>query len=169
MYKKLKEANFFFAKMRERAAMAFGNHEEFDFYLSAFLSAARSVTFRLENERSDEYKKFRDSYFKKLSPDDDEIFKFMNEERVHEIHKKGSMRDCRDEPIPVYDSYQDKSGSVKIFTTPGLSEGPPATISKPEYFYEINGIKRSVISVCKQYLGLLDSLIKNFCKSMGKP
>lgn len=37
--KKLREARFFQRRMSERKQMACGDHEEFDFYLSALLSA----------------------------------------------------------------------------------------------------------------------------------
>ena len=47
--KKLREAHFFLRKMRERVAMAFGDHEEFDFLLSGFLSAGRSLDYRLRH------------------------------------------------------------------------------------------------------------------------
>ena len=45
--KKLREANSCLAKMRDQESRAFGDKEPFDFALSAFLNAARTVDYRL--------------------------------------------------------------------------------------------------------------------------
>ena len=161
---KLREAHLFYGKMHERASMAFGEHEEFDFFLSAVLSAGRSVTFVLQKERSDEYKAFFKSWHKTLSPSEQRLLDFMNDQRVSEVHKTGSTRDRKDEPIPVWNSYGDKSGSVTVAAPPGLSE-PPARVLKPAYFFDIDGVERNALTVCKEYLDLLDVLIEEFCKS----
>ncbi len=162
--KKLREARFFYGKMHERASMAFGEHEEFDFLLSAFLSAGRTVTCALQKERSDEYKAFFDTWKKKLPSSEQRLLVFMNDERVSEVHKAGSTRDRQDELIPVWSSYCDKCGLVTVAAPPGLSE-PPATVLTPAYFFHIDGAQRNVLSVCKEYLDLLDVLIEEFCKS----
>jgi hypothetical protein len=43
--KKLREAQFFLGQMREQERRAFGDREPFDFFLSAFLSAVRTVDY----------------------------------------------------------------------------------------------------------------------------
>ena len=45
--KKLREAQFFLDKMRDQHARAFGEKEPIDFYLSAFLNAAKTVDYML--------------------------------------------------------------------------------------------------------------------------
>lgn len=57
--KKLREARFFLGFLRRRDRVTPPEREEFEFYLSAFLSAARSVTFALENEEAAKYKEWR--------------------------------------------------------------------------------------------------------------
>jgi hypothetical protein len=52
--KKLREAHFFLARQQERAR-GIPAPEEFEFSLSAFLSAARSVTFALHQEKKEQY------------------------------------------------------------------------------------------------------------------
>jgi hypothetical protein len=49
--KKLREAKFFLNKMIEQERGAFGDKEQFGFYLSAFLSAATSVRGALSPDR----------------------------------------------------------------------------------------------------------------------
>src|SRR5216684_688637 len=49
--KKLREARFFLDHMRVQEGRAAGDREVYDFFLSAFLSASRSVLLRLEEAR----------------------------------------------------------------------------------------------------------------------
>lgn len=72
--------------------MAFGEHEESDFFLSAFLSACRSVDYRLRHEQGATYKIFRESWNNALSPAEQRLMKFMVDDRNFEVHESGSNR-----------------------------------------------------------------------------
>ncbi len=164
--RKLREARYFYGKMHERARMAFGEHEEFDFFLSAFLNAGRSVSFVLQKERSDEYKAFFSAWKKALQPSEQQLLDFMNSERVSEVHRTGSTRDRQNVVIPIRHSYRDESGSVSLAAPPGLEKNP-ASVFKPVYFFKVDGIERNVLDVCKEYIDLLGVLIEEFCKGSG--
>lgn len=57
--RKLREAQFFISKLeKHECALDGGSREEAEFYFSAFLSAARSVTFVLEAEQQASYKEW---------------------------------------------------------------------------------------------------------------
>ena len=73
--KKQREARFFLTKMIEHEARAFRDVEPFDFYLSAFLSAARSVDYPLHHEQAATYPVWRDSWKAALAPNDDQLMK----------------------------------------------------------------------------------------------
>ena len=60
--KKLREAGFFLDKMSEQEHGAFGRKEQFEFYLSAFLSAGRTVDYRLRHEQGATYGKWRTAW-----------------------------------------------------------------------------------------------------------
>jgi hypothetical protein len=64
--KKLREAKFFLAKMVEQEGRACSDKEEFDFYLSAFHSAARAVDYRLRHEQGAIYRAWRKTWYLKL-------------------------------------------------------------------------------------------------------
>jgi len=74
--KKMGEAQFFLGKMSERERRAFGDHVQFDYYLSAFLNAAMSVRggFRyLQNRKLNEaIKDWRAQWEKKSPPGGEE-------------------------------------------------------------------------------------------------
>ena len=57
--KKLREAAFFLGKLDKRSRIAFGEREQFDYYLSAFLNACRVVDYRLRHEQGNTYRTFR--------------------------------------------------------------------------------------------------------------
>lgn len=53
--RKPREARFFLGWMHKAKESLALDREDFDFYLSAFLSAGRSVTFCLQNENKERY------------------------------------------------------------------------------------------------------------------
>ena len=162
--KKLREARFFLGKMADRAQMAFGEHEESDFYLSAFLSAGRSVDYRLRHEQGATYSTFRVSWDNALSPDKQRLMKFMVDDRNDEVHESGSNRAELENRIPVYRSYEDKSGKATVFAVPGT---PPAVIIKPTYSFTVDGQQVPVLEACRTYIDLLDRLVVDYCQSQG--
>lgn len=157
--KKLREARFFLVKMAERAAMAFGEHEEFDFYLSAFLSAGRSVDYRLRHT-SPTYPAFRAAWDQSLSADEANLIKFMVDDRNVEVHEAGSTRQEDELRIPVHGTYKDASGTLTVF--PGVPGTPPAQIIKPTYFFVVGGRQVPALEACSAYLGLLDRLVRDY-------
>ena len=162
--KKLREAHFFLGKMLERAQMAFGDHEEFDFYLSAFLSAGRSVDYRLRHEQGGTYVTFRAGWDSTLSQDDQRLVKFLVDDRNVEVHESGSSRTQHESRIPVAGMYRDRSGTVMVSAPPGT---PPAEIIKPVYSFTVNGQQLPAIETCRRYVELLEGLVSDYKRSQG--
>ncbi len=162
--KKLREARFFLGKMTDREQKAFGDHEEFDFYLSAFLSAGRTVDYRLRHEQRDLYRVFRDEWDKSLSHNEQQLMKFLVDDRNFEVHESGSTRGEKKSRIPVHGTYQDKSGTVTAFAPVGT---PPSEIIKPIYFFAASGSQASVLDCCREYIDLLERLVREYCQSQG--
>src|SRR5258706_6078284 len=139
--KKLREARYFLRKMREREAMAFGDHEEFDFCLSGFLSAGRSLDYRLRHI-SKGYDPFRVAWDKRLNADELELIEFMVDDRNLEVHETGSTRQQAEARIPVGGTYSDPSGTMTVFSAVGT---PPAELIKPTYHFSIAGKQLPVL------------------------
>ena len=163
--KKLREARFFLEKMAERAAMAFGDHERFDFYLSAFLSAGRSVDYRLRHT-SPTYLAFRAAWDKSLSADEAELIKFMVDDRNVEVHEAGSTRREEELRIPVQGTYEDASGTLTVSSggVPGIPV-PPAQIIRPTYSFVVCGRQIAALEACGTYLGLLERVVRDYRNS----
>ena len=163
--KKLREARFFLKKMAERAAMAFGEHERFDFYLSAFLSAGRSVDYRLRHT-SPTYPAFRTAWDQSLSADEANLIKFV----VDDPERGGarSWLDPREEElrIPVQGTYEDASGTLTVFSggVPGIPV-PPAQIIRPTYSFVVCGRQVAALEACGTSLGLLERVVRDYRNS----
>src|SRR5258706_14214257 len=99
--KKLGEVRFFLRKMIEQERMAFDDKEPFDFYLSAFLNAARTVDYRLCHEQGAIYRAWRKAWNSKLALTDNSLIKFMIDDRNVEVHESGSGRSAKPNDIEI--------------------------------------------------------------------
>src|SRR5436190_1364437 len=150
--KKIREAGFFLAAMRERARMAFGEHERFDFSLSAFLSATRTIDYRLRHEEGAVYAGFLPSWRAALPSADRDLIKFMIDDRNLEVHQSGSGRLSREEALRISGEFEDRSGKIFVSGPPGDNW---AEIIKPIFVFNIAGREMPVVDTCQAYLTLI--------------
>ena len=157
--KKLREAIFFLKKMVEHEKLLFADKEIFDFYLSAFLSATRTVDYRLRHEQAALYPIWRKAWDKTLTPAMEHLMKFLVDDRNVEVHARGSVRMEKVEKIPIGNNYFDGSGKVTCVTPIGY---PPAMVHKPAYFFTIDGTEQKARDACAAYLSLLRGMVEKF-------
>jgi hypothetical protein len=143
--KKLREAQFCLAKMREQERRAFGDKEQFDHSLSAFLSAAMSLrdAFHVEQDRKRDrdIKAWKKTWEGHLTPEHERIiYDFMCEDRN------------------------------AVMGSPGLLIGSDtaATIHMQQYVFNIAGTERPVTEVCAEYLELLRQMVAQYKESEAK-
>jgi hypothetical protein len=166
--KKLREAQFFLAQVSKVFKSTNLEREDFEFFLSAFLSAGRSVTFCLRVEQAGVYKQWLDGWEKALDGKDRELLKSMNQHRVAEVHKGGSNVQAEIEMVPVtrleMEQGRDPRYSIFWYDSPGA---PPLEIErKAHYFCGASG-REEVIGTCQSYLGLLERLVRDFEKILS--
>jgi hypothetical protein len=175
---KLREVKFFFAKLRNASqGMQYNEPEEFAFYLNAFLSAARSVTFALQFEDKTSYDAWFKPWCDSRTAKDRELLNFMKKQRNFS-QKRGSAEIAADdwEWIPVTEIRSDADRThpaygfqwlgppIALMDAAGLDprEHPPQA-GRPVYkFAEFSGDQNEVTSVCNQYVDVLDALVKDF-------
>lgn len=158
--KKLREALFFLEQMSEQEGRAVGDREPFDFYLSAFLSACRTVDYRLRHEQSAVYPAWRKKWDTGLKATESELVKFMVDDRNIEVHESGSSRAVKPEGVEIVGNlYRDKSSVIEVFAPPGT---PPAVLYRPSYSFTVSGRDRKATSACGEYLSLLERLVTEF-------
>jgi hypothetical protein len=160
VHKKLGEAQFFLAKMIEEEPRIVGDKQPFDYYLSAFLSAGRTVDYRLRHEHETIYKPWRAAWNAQLTPRDDGLIKFMVDDRNEEVHESGSRRSVGQEGVefPI-GSHRTNEGLIEISGPPGT---PPAVVYRPTYSFTIDGTERKATEACRGYLALLQRMVTEF-------
>lgn len=161
VYKKLAEAQFFLGKLTERERQMIGDREPFDYYLSAFLSAGRTVDYRLRHEQAAIYPAWRTTWdASSLTPQEKSLIKFMVDDRNDEVHESGSSRSVAQEDIkfPI-GTHRIEGGMIDVSGPPGM---PPAVISKPTYNFTTDGAERKATEACASYLALLQKMVAEF-------
>jgi len=163
--RKLREAAFFLGEMQKREGSSrLDKEEEFGYCLSAFLSAARSVSFVLRKENVLTYEGERDSWLRSLEGSTRVIVNFMRDQRNAAL-KEGSVASGQNvEHVPV--SMADKSLSRSRFPASviigpwGFADG--ATIGVARYVLLLDGVERPAVEACRDYLAALERLVARF-------
>ncbi len=160
VYKKLSEAQFFLGKLREQDLKLIGDKQPFDYYLSAFLNAGRTVDYRLRHEQVAIYPAWRTAWDASLTPQEKSLIKFMVDDRNVEVHESGSSRSVAQEGIkfPIGTHYVE-GGMIDVSGPPGME---PAVIFKPTYNFTIDGAEHNAIEACASYLALLQRMVDSF-------
>lgn len=160
--KKLAEAQFFFDLLStEGRPLAPGDH--FDFYLSAFLSAGRSVTLVLQKEEKEPYDAwFPDWIRNRISADEQALLEFMNNQRVSTIHETGAEFHVSHTEIPMAQFMQEVSHrGWQMFIHQGVpGTRPPNQIGKVRTFPALDN--QDVVVASREYLDLLCRLVSEF-------
>jgi len=170
--RKLREAAFFLRLLTiEEGSTVLNDHDAFGFYLSAFLSAARSVTWVLQKEAGvgqDIYDPWYTAWEARQSPDHRDLLTFMNKQRVAEIHKLGATTTSAIEMVAVSTVSRGARPNHPAYgftwsSPPGV---PEATVGIVTYMFEQRG---NVVQVCSRYLGVLVELVRDFRDSPPRP
>jgi hypothetical protein len=158
--KKLREAQFFLDRMVEQEKRSSGDQEHFDFYLNAFLNAARTVDYRLRHEQEATYSDWRKKWDAVLTPTQDALVNYLVKDRNVEVHARGSNRKIGQEATQLRGaSYSDQSELHEYSAPP---DAGPATIIRLAHFFDIGGTERKAVDACKEYLDLLNMMVKKF-------
>jgi hypothetical protein len=162
VHKKLAETHFFLIMMCRAERQSIGNREPFDYYLSAFLSAARTIDYRLRHEQAEIYGDWRMAWDASLAPEENSLIKFMVDDRNVEVHESGSSRSVAqgDVTLTVGMKYFDED--MGVVTIGGPPDMPPALIRKQTFNFAIEGAERKATAACAAYLALLQRMVAKF-------
>jgi hypothetical protein len=111
---KLGEAQFFYRKMVRESERAMS--EAFGYYLSAFVSAARSVGYRLQNEEKARYDAWYPGWEASLTDEERQRWKFMHKQRTEELKVKGAETELEWEDVPLFEPRQDRTHPAYVTT-----------------------------------------------------
>jgi hypothetical protein len=164
---KLDEARFFLGEMRN-AKRARADAAVFGHYLSAFISAARSVPWVLGNEQSEKYKAWEPAWKAGLSRAESEFLTFMNERRLDEVKRTGANTKIDWKFISIFDlpaeEYRAFGGhSVPALTLEAARLGRPS-VGRPTHRFAA-GDEPDVIASCERWLVYLEKTVSEFMRS----
>ncbi len=161
--RKLREAEYFLRKVRRLGRSPGSVREEFWYELSAFLSAARSVTFVLQAEAKDEY----DTWFKPwkagLDEPDRVLLEVLNDQRVLEVHRTGAamVSEVRYFGMNqlVLDQPRHPAHRHYVAAPPGV---PEPQVGIVEHHFWVGDAMASVVDTCATYWRLLARGVDDF-------
>jgi hypothetical protein len=160
VHKKIAEAHFFLGKLIQQEPRILGDKEPFDYYLSAFLNAARTVDYQLHREQGTIYKPWRGVWDARLTSDQRGLMKFIDHDRNIEVHDSGSSRNVGQEGVKFgIGTHQVDGGIVTISGPPGME---PAVAYRLTYSFTIDGTEQKVTDACAAHLALLQRMVVEF-------
>lgn len=146
-----------------------GDREPFDYYLSAFLSAAMSVRdgfkYRQNRPRDKAIKAWHAQWESNLTAEEKPLYEFMRKDRNAEVHNllSGSSRTVAREAIegnPI--GTPSTGGGVILIDIDGPLVMAPAVMYKPTFHFIIDGAERKATKACAAYLALLQRMVAQF-------
>lgn len=166
--RKLQETAFFLRHMELEEQKAVRNEPEaFGFYLSAFLSAGRSVTFVLQTETStskEDWEPWFSAWLSSRTGDEQTLLKLMNDQRRFEVHNTGAVTTVDWEMVSVVDIHVEHPRHPAYgFTWTGPPGVPPPTVGLARHSFD--GHAEQAVPACKRYLQLLHELVDAFQKT----
>ena len=159
--KKLRETKFFMGKLMQEAQTTNLDKEDFEFFLSAFLTAGRSVRDVLKEEHRSYTAWYQPGWTTKLRSEESQLLEFMRKLRNTEVHDLGAQTQQSIEMIPLAHAL----GNSPLYVAYADSD---AEIGRKVYYFEIDGKPEKVLGVCRRYQDLLVRLVDDFDRTYPK-
>jgi hypothetical protein len=157
MQKKLRETQYFLRQMEAVAKRPVGDEEEFEFLLSALLSASRSITKPLESRR---YKPWYDAWRNGRTRREQELLEFMRVQRIAEVHQDGAAVEVAVEFVPLTELRTDRQGHPAYgFRWWGPSGIPPPAVGVIVHQFELGGTQVEAFGTCRDLVAVLGALV----------
>ena len=165
--KKLREARFFLSSMSAAARSTRLDEENFEFFLSAFLSAARSVLDVIRVEGKRHYKAWYGGWKANLSGEERDLLQFINGQRIATVHQEGVEVQTEIEFVPITRvEFRGRHPAYGIgwFMPPGV---PLPQIGRAVHYFERDESRQHVIETCSGYVAILQKLVQDFERELA--
>jgi hypothetical protein len=161
MQKKLREVHYFLRQMGNVAHREVRDPEEFEFLLSAVLSAGRSITDHLDDRP---YRTWFEAWRSSRTAREQELLEFMRVQRNAEVHRDGADVDLTVRLVPATEIPYRGRGHPAYYgfhwaAPPGF---PPPTIGVKVHEFELGGTRVEACDACRAFAILLGELLTAF-------
>ena len=166
---KLREAAFYYSALSAEGRRIMRNEPEvLGYYLSAFLSATRSVADYLETEEGDRYRAWFATRKLSLTDDEQKLLRFTNLERTKTVHIAGPSLEHSETWVSAHElavELDAAGGEYEMWSQPLGT--PLPQVRRPTAKFSGRDDEASVSDTCRRYLDLLNSLVNEYEKYAG--
>lgn len=166
---KLAEAEFFHRKLMEVGRSHFSPEPEaFVYYLSAFVSAGRSVTLVLQVEHKQKYDEWFPNWEARLPEAQRALLEHFNAQRVATIHQLGIdvTHQLTEVSSAEYFLAVAREG-VNVQIWHGPPGTPPPQFHKVVRTFAVGGTQTDVMEACSLYLDVIAGLVRAFTEQFA--
>jgi hypothetical protein len=162
--KKLREAYFFLAQLeRELSSSAQNSAEAVEFYFSAFLSAARSVTFVLEAEENSKYSEWSPVWRNSLSENERRLLSRFTEARNRALKRETPKVGEDRHSSSIFASYDNVPIAVRMSWEEEDYQPMGFRVLKCRLMPD--DVEEEVVPLCREYAALLSHLVGDFMEA----
>jgi hypothetical protein len=163
---KLAEAQFFLDRLEGEDVKIGVDTSPFRHYLSAFLSAGRSVTFALQKEAKTTYSEWFPSWRESLLQDEQRLLAFMNDQRNLALKEGTGPATPKQETAVIEEVVGiEFINGAPVFMKKARPPGRPWARSVAivhEWYFEVDGKPARVLDMCRRYVAILNRLVNEF-------
>jgi hypothetical protein len=158
--KKLREVQYFLRQIDGVAQRVVGDPEEFEFLLSAFLSASVSITDPLDSRR---YRTWFEGWRQNRSTREQDLLEFVRIQRNLEVHREGAETELSVHYVPLTGLRTNRQGHPAYgfhwSAPPGTA---PPCVGVNVHEFELGGTKVQAYDTCREVTGILGKLVEAF-------
>jgi hypothetical protein len=167
--KRLRQARFFYEHLLNERQQTFRHDPEaFRFYFSAFIQAARTVTWTLKKEEKKKWEAWEPKWRANLSNEEQKLLGITNTLRIAEVHQGGANLPEEFEEVAIDELLtanldlrrQHPAYGIHVAAPPGV---PQPKAYRPVHYFEDEEGKEEISALCLRYLEFLEKMVKGFC------
>ena len=161
--KKLREASFFLGRLEQALSDSeISSAETVDFYLSAFLSAARSVTFVLEAEAGSKYIEWSPAWRESRSESERRLLAKFTEARNRAVKRESPKTSQKHDELPAQ-----SSTGLPIGVAMFIFDDYDFQVADRSFSFQLTpkDVEQEIFPLCREYSLLLSELVADFIKS----
>lgn len=174
--RRLRAAQFFYRRLvDEQKHPALNEPEVFRHFFGAFINAARSIPWVMQNEEKEKYDAWLPVWEEQLTPEERKLLKVTNELRLDEVKRQGADIIVEFEEVAIHELISPNFDLERLHPAYGthifsaLPGTPQPKTHRPAYYLEHEDGKAQVTTVCKRYLDDLEKMVRDFLSAHAEP